>query len=103
ADRPAVDAGRGHAHEHAAVEAGIVGLEGAVVGSAVEHFHGANLGRAALARSRFSDLIQILARHTAFSLRPQGAPRPNDGGGMNGGCLTSVIEHDHSTPMSEET
>jgi len=40
ADRPAVDAGRGHAHEHAAVESGVVALEGAVVGAAVEQFHG---------------------------------------------------------------
>ena len=62
ADRPAVDAGRGDAHEHTAVEAGVVGLEGAVVGSAVEQFHDRNLGCAGVGRSRFSDLIQIRPR-----------------------------------------
>ena len=56
ADRPAVDAGRGDAHEHAAIEAGVMALEGAVVGSAIMQFHDGNLVRASGCRSRFSDL-----------------------------------------------
>ena len=35
-DRPAVDSGRGHAHEDAAVEAGVVAPEGLIAGLAVE-------------------------------------------------------------------
>ena len=61
ADRPAVDAGRGHAHEHPAIEAGIVALEGAVVGLAIEQFHEGSFSRARGRRSRFSDAIVMLA------------------------------------------
>src|SRR5262249_45705685 len=39
ADRPAVDSGRGHADEQAAVETRIAGREGAVAGFLVELFH----------------------------------------------------------------
>ncbi len=39
ADRPAIDAGRGHADEDAAVEAGVMGLEDPVAGIAIQKFH----------------------------------------------------------------
>ena len=77
ADRPAIDAGRGHAHEDAAVEAGVAGLEGAVAGSAVEQFHGGDFARPANARGfrtsiKSSPVIRL-------SPRPQGVPRPTTG------------------------
>src|SRR5580704_17179762 len=39
ADRPAINAGRGAAHEDVAVEASVAALESAVAGPVVEEFH----------------------------------------------------------------
>src|SRR6267142_3362962 len=70
ADRPAVDAGRCHADEDATVEAGVVGLEGAVEGSAVEQFHGCIFPCTRARCSRFSDLC----RQTNEFSGPQSIP-----------------------------
>ena len=57
ADRPAVDAGRRHAHEDPAVETDVMGLESAVESASVVQFHGWSFPRARGWRSRFSDVM----------------------------------------------
>jgi len=54
--RPAVYLGRGDADEDAAIEAGIVALEGAVIRFAVEQFHRSSFPCGSGRCSRFSDL-----------------------------------------------
>ena len=67
ADRPAVDAGRGHAHEDAAVEPGIMRLEDAVAGSAVQQFHNSSFPRPSAQGSRFPDPVARIDDRTGRS------------------------------------
>src|SRR5262249_48111560 len=88
ADRPAIDAGRRHAHEHTAIEAGVVALEGAVVGAAVVEFHGPHIvTRGRLALAVFGPL------HCVFSCTGDAIFRR----------LTTTRQTWSLPPMSEET
>ena len=61
-NRPTVDSGRRHAHEDAAVEAGVAGLESRIEGPAIEEFHDCSFPRVRGRCSRFSDVNLASAR-----------------------------------------